>query len=56
MQALYPKLSVGGYAIVDDYGTFAECRQAVQDYFMAINTRVDPQWIDTEAVFWQKRE
>ncbi len=46
LQALYPKLSVGGYAIVDDYGTFAECRRAVQDYFMAINTRVDPQWID----------
>ena len=56
LQALYPKLLVGGYAIVDDYGTFAECRQAVQDYFMAINTRVDPQWIDTEAVFWQKRD
>ena len=56
LQALYPKLLVGGYAIVDDYGTFAECRQAVQDYLKAINTRVDPQWIDTEAVFWQKRE
>lgn len=26
LEALYPKLSPGGYAIVDDYGTFTECR------------------------------
>ena len=29
---LYPKLSEGGYAIVDDYGAIPACRQAVNDY------------------------
>jgi hypothetical protein len=56
LQALYPKLSVGGYTIVDDYGTFAECRQAVHDYLEATNTKVDLHHIDDEAVFWQKRD
>jgi hypothetical protein len=35
LDALYPRLSVGGYAIVDDYGVFEECRQAVHDYLAA---------------------
>ena len=30
--SLYPKLSVGGYAIIDDYGAFPECKAAVDDY------------------------
>ena len=56
LQALYPKLSVGGYAIVDDYGTFDECRQAVHDYLEATSTKVDLHHIDAEAVFWQKHD
>ncbi len=56
LQALYPKLSVGGYAIVDDYRTFVECQQAVHDYLEATRTKVDPHDIDAEAVFWQKRD
>jgi O-methyltransferase len=32
LDALYPRLSVGGYCIVDDYGTIDACRQAVHDY------------------------
>jgi O-methyltransferase len=32
LQALYPKLSPGGYVIVDDYNTLYRCRQAVEDY------------------------
>lgn len=55
LQALYPKLSIGGYTIVDDYGTFDECRQAVHDYLGATSTQVDLHHIDAEAVFWQKR-
>ena len=30
--SLYPKLSIGGYIIVDDYGALEPCRQAVHDY------------------------
>jgi O-methyltransferase len=55
LEALYPKLSVGGYAIVDDYGSFAECRRAVHDYLRATGTEADPQPIDDEAVYWLKR-
>lgn len=29
---LYGKLSVGGFAVIDDYGIVPECKQAVQDY------------------------
>jgi hypothetical protein len=55
LDALHPRLAPGGYAIVDDYGDFAECRQAVHDYFAAagIDPALEP--IDDDAVFWQKR-
>lgn len=29
---LYPKLSRGGYVIIDDYGMLPECNRAVEDY------------------------
>ena len=32
LTALYPKLSVGGYVLVDDYGAWEPCRKAVDDY------------------------
>ncbi len=32
LRALYPKVSVGGYVIVDDYGALPVCRLAVEDY------------------------
>lgn len=54
IKALYPRLSSGGYVIVDDYGVFIECRQAIHDYLDAIGTQVELQWVDDEAVFWQK--
>jgi O-methyltransferase len=30
--ALYPKLSVGGYCIIDDFGALPACRRAVEEY------------------------
>ena len=32
LESLYPGLSPGGYAIVDDYGAVEGCRRAVEDY------------------------
>lgn len=29
---LYPKLNVGGFCIVDDWGAVPACRRAVKDY------------------------
>ena len=32
LENLYPGLSPGGYCVIDDYGTYPACRQAVEDY------------------------
>jgi len=51
---LYPKLSVGGYLIVDDYGAILACREAVHDYRAAhgITDQILP--IDWTGVYWQR--
>ena len=51
---LYPKLSEGGYAIVDDYGAIPACRQAVHDYRSANSITEEIREIDWTGVFWQK--
>ena len=51
---LYPKLSIGGYAIIDDYNDIAACRKAVDDY-RAANKITEPlAGIDWSGVFWMK--
>ncbi len=55
LEHLYPRLSPGGYLIVDDYGAIRACRQAVEDYRSAhgIDERI---WtIDWTGVFWRKQ-
>jgi len=54
LQALYPKLSTGGYVIVDDYGALRSCRQAVEDYRAehGIEDRIEE--IDWTGVYWRK--
>lgn len=52
---LYPKLSPGGFLIVDDYGSLAPCRQAVDDY-RAANTIIEEITpIDQTGVYWQRK-
>lgn len=53
---LYPKLSTGGYLIVDDYGAFPACRQAVHDYREAhgIGEEIVP--VDWSGVYWRRAE
>jgi O-methyltransferase len=55
--ALYPKLSVGGYLIVDDYndpGLSSACKQAIDDYRAAqgITERIEE--VDTTGVHWRR--
>jgi O-methyltransferase len=53
---LYPKVSVGGYVIVDDYGGIDSCRKAIDEYRNQHDI-VDPiQKIDQTGVFWQKTQ
>ena len=54
LQNLYPKLSPGGYVIVDDYGAVAACKQAVDDFRRRYGTREPLELIDWTGVFWQK--
>lgn len=55
LTSLYPKLSTGGWVIVDDYGTYSECAQAVHDYLDESKISVDIVPIDDDAVYWQKK-
>jgi hypothetical protein len=55
LATLYPRVSVGGYVIVDDYNAVSECRTAVHDYLDATGTEADLRPIDADAVFWRKR-
>ncbi len=51
---LYPKLSVGGYIIVDDYNAVAGCKAAIMDYRKIHNITDEIISIDTLAVYWKK--
>ncbi|MEX2586624.1 MAG: TylF/MycF/NovP-related O-methyltransferase [Actinomycetota bacterium] len=54
LESLYPKLSVGGYVIVDDYSALAACKDAV-DEFRAREGIDDPMiTVDWAAVYWQR--
>ena len=54
LRALYDKVSVGGYVLVDDYGDIPACKAAVED-FRAARGITDPiQAVDWTGVFWQR--
>jgi O-methyltransferase len=53
--ALYPKLSPGGYAIVDDYGAIPTCQQAVDDFRRESGIQEPLEKIDWSGVFWRKK-
>lgn len=53
LKALYPKLSRGGYLIVDDYGALTACRQAVDDYRREHGIGEPLQRIDWTGVYWR---
>ena len=55
LDALYPKLSVGGFAIVDDYGDIPACRQAVEDYRSRHEVTEPLERIDSNGVFWRRQ-
>lgn len=54
LDALYPKLSPGGFVIIDDMNCVAPCRKAVMDY-RDQNSIVSPiHAVDWAASWWQK--
>ena len=51
---LYPRLSVGGFLIVDDYN-FDPCKQAVTDYRDAFGIDDPIEMVDWLGAFWRRR-
>ena len=51
---LYPKLSVGGYVIIDDWGAIEACRKAVLDFRTANQITEKIVEIDWTGVYWKK--
>lgn len=55
LDALYAKVSPGGFVVVDDYGAVPACKQAVADFRdrHRIEEPIEP--IDHDGVFWRVR-
>ncbi|HIA54465.1 MAG TPA: macrocin O-methyltransferase [Candidatus Melainabacteria bacterium] len=56
LESLYPKLSPGGYCIIDDYSILEGCRKAIHDYRERFAITEPLETIDFSAVFWRKRK
>ncbi len=54
LENLYPKLSSGGYIIVDDYNAFPNCKKAVDHYRNMQHITDQIIEIDREAIYWRK--
>jgi O-methyltransferase len=54
ISSLYPKLSAGGFIIVDDYHAFDYCKQAILAYRKEHQITSPIIEIDKEAIYWQK--
>lgn len=51
---LNPKLSPGGFLIVDDYDIADQCQKAIHDYRKKYGITDAIQPIDQSGVFWRK--
>lgn len=56
LQSLYAKLAVGGYVIIDDYGAFEQCRNAVHDFRASQAIDAPITMVDWTGAFWRKTE
>lgn len=54
LASLYPRLSVGGFVIVDDYGPVPGCYRAVQDFRERHHIGDPLVSIDWSAVYWRR--
>jgi O-methyltransferase len=53
LDALYPKVSPGGFVIVDDYGGWESCRRAVDDYRASHGIDAPIEQVDWTGVWWR---
>ena len=55
LSALYPKVSPGGFVIIDDYGGLPACKAAVSNYRSEMGIDSPIHMIDWTGCWWQKR-
>ncbi|APZ92613.1 TylF/MycF/NovP-related O-methyltransferase [Fuerstiella marisgermanici] len=53
--ALYPKLSPGGFCIIDDYNTFDDCKRAITEYREQNHIDEEIHAVGKHAAFWRKK-
>ncbi len=56
LEALYEKVSVGGFVIVDDYLHLEACRQAVTDFRTAFSITDEIVEVDWNSVYWRRQK
>lgn len=56
LEYLYPRLSIGGYIIIDDYHAMECCKAAVTQYRQMFEIHESIQEIDGVGVYWQKEK
>lgn len=54
LDALYDRVSPGGYVVIDDYCAFEPCRAAVEDFRAAHGIEEELHRVDWTAVFWRR--
>jgi O-methyltransferase len=51
---LYPRLSLGGYAIFDDYQNLPDCKRAIDQFRAAHGITEEIRKVDERAVYWRR--
>lgn len=54
LKYLYPKLSKGGFMIIDDYKVIRACKNGVDDFRRLNHITGEIKSIDSSSIFWQK--
>ena len=54
LDSLYPKLTPGGYVIIDDYGAILQCKNAVTDFRTKHGIDAEITMVDWTGAWWRK--
>lgn len=55
LENLYPKLNVGGYYVVDDYGAIFACKTAVDNFRKIHCIKEEIMWVDWTGIYWRRQ-
>ena len=54
LTSLYPKVSIGGYVVIDDFGAIERCKRATRDFRERNGITSPIIQIDWTGAYWQK--